>query len=65
MQNFSIKYLQTVFKNTAKRIIHHDQAGFLPGMQRWFDIHRSINVINRLTIPGFKLCYRATVVKRS
>ena len=33
-----------------KRMIHHDQVGFSPGMQGFFSIHKSINVINHINI---------------
>ena len=28
-----------------KRIMHDDQVGYIPGMQEWLNIHKSINVI--------------------
>jgi hypothetical protein len=37
---------QNESKSTTKTIIHHDQVGFTPGMQGWFNIRKSINIIH-------------------
>ena len=31
-----------------KKITHHDQVGFITGMQGWYNIHKSINIIHHI-----------------
>ena len=48
--NVNIKFLNKILVNRIqhhiKRFLHHDQLGFIPGMQVFFSIGQSINVIH-------------------
>ena len=42
------QHIKKIVHQKKKKIIHHDRVGFIPGMQVFFNIHKSTNVIHHI-----------------